>query len=58
MYQAMLLFWWIVRMSRLEQFTEKTQVIVTFALCSLANLSSVAILLGDWEVLPRKGAPK
>ncbi len=29
-----------------DQLTEKTQVIVTFALCGFANLSSVAILLG------------
>ena len=29
-----------------DQLTEKTQVIITFALCGFANLSSVAILLG------------
>ena len=29
-----------------DELTEKTQIIITFALCGFANLSSVAILLG------------
>lgn len=31
---------------QIGEFTEKTQVIISFALCGFANLSSVAILLG------------
>ena len=38
-----------------DQLTEKTQVIITFALCGFANLSSVAILLGGLGGILRAG---
>ena len=36
-----------------DTLSARTQVIVTFALCGFANLSSIAILLGGWGVLSR-----
>ncbi len=40
-----------------DQLSEKTQVIITFALCGFANLSSVAILLGGLgSIAPQRRA--
>ena len=37
--------------ANVEMLSERTQIIITFALCGFANLSSIAILLGGLGVM-------